>query len=70
MTAASRFAIIEAVRGLASVLVVWSHTVEKTGFFYTYVFDPGKIGVVVFFLHLRVSGDPKRDVGIGRRVNS
>lgn len=43
------FALIEAVRGLAAILVVWSHTVEKTGNFYHYFFDPGKIGVVVFF---------------------
>ncbi len=45
----SRFALIEAVRGFASILVVWSHTVEKSGFLFTYLFDPGKIGVVVFF---------------------
>ncbi|WP_417468655.1 acyltransferase family protein [Maricaulis sp.] len=47
--ASNRFALIEAVRGLAALLVVFSHTMPKEGWFYTYVFDPGKIGVVVFF---------------------
>ena len=45
----TRFALIEAVRGIAAVLVVFSHTADKSGWFYTYVFDPGKLGVVVFF---------------------
>ncbi|MBU2867005.1 acyltransferase [Pacificibacter marinus] len=44
-----RFALIEAVRGLAAFLVVFSHTMPKDGWFYDAVFDPGKIGVVVFF---------------------
>lgn len=44
-----QFALIDALKGIASIFVVWSHTVEKEGFFYEFIFDPGKIGVVVFF---------------------
>lgn len=44
-----RALLIDGVRGLACVLVVWSHTVVKSGWFYEYVFDPGKIGVIIFF---------------------
>ena len=40
---------IDGARGLAAVLVVWAHTVDKSGPFYQYIFDPGKIGVIVFF---------------------
>lgn len=47
--ATNRFALIEAVRGLAAILVVFSHTMPKEGWIYTYLLDPGKIGVVVFF---------------------
>lgn len=43
------FALIESIRGLAAILVVYSHTMPKDGWFFTYIFDPGKIGVVVFF---------------------
>ncbi|WHZ37730.1 acyltransferase [Sagittula sp. MA-2] len=46
---ANRFALIEAVRGAAAILVVWSHTIDKSGYIYKYIFDPGKIGVVIFF---------------------
>jgi len=45
----NRFATIEAIRGLASVLVVFAHTAHLDGFIWSYVFDPGKIGVVIFF---------------------
>lgn len=41
--------LLDGARGLASVLVVWAHTVDKSGPFYEYVFDPGKVGVIVFF---------------------
>ncbi len=47
--ATRRALLIDGVRGLACVLVVWSHTVTKSGWFYEYVFDPGKIGVILFF---------------------
>lgn len=45
----SHFALIGSIRGLAALLVVYAHTMPKEGWFFTYVFDPGKIGVVVFF---------------------
>ncbi|MFT4151158.1 MAG: acyltransferase family protein, partial [Paracoccaceae bacterium] len=47
--AGTRFALIEAIRGLAAILVVWSHSVDKSHPFYVTYFDPGKIGVVIFF---------------------
>lgn len=41
---------IEVMRGLAAVLVVWSHTVSPSSWIRNELFDPGKFGVVLFFL--------------------
>lgn len=45
----SRLELIEAVRGLAAVMVVWSHSENYRNVVTNYVIDFGKIGVVVFF---------------------